>query len=157
MTDRHEGVKELSVTRHIAAPPEKVWQVLTDRQAEWWCPRPWSVEIVAQDRRPGGRTAMVMHGPDGEHMPQEGIYLAYEEGCRFVTTDAVAVDPATGDFIPAGPFMLGIWEIEAEGEGTRYTARARHWTEEAMERHAAMGFAEGWRQCADQLAVLCEA
>ena len=32
--------KELSVTRFIAASPAKVWQVMTDRQEEWWCPRP---------------------------------------------------------------------------------------------------------------------
>lgn len=157
MTGTPEGLKELTVTRHIAAPPEVVWHALTERQAEWWCPKPWTVEIVAQDRRPGGRAAMVMHGPDGEHMPQEGIYLAYEPGRRFVTTDALVLDAATGDFAPAGPFMVGIWEIAPEGEGTRYTARARHWTQEAMQQHAAMGFVEGWTICADQLAALCEA
>lgn len=156
MTDATATSNELSLTRYIAAPPEAVWHVMTDQQAEWWCPLPWTVTIMKQDRHPGGRTAMVMHGPDGEQMPQEGIYLAYEEGRRFVTTDALTLDPATGDFIPSGPFMIGIWEIAAEGAGTRYTARARHWTAEAMKSHAEMGFAEGWGACADQLAVLCE-
>ncbi len=27
---------ELSITRHIAAAPEKVWDVLANRQEEWW-------------------------------------------------------------------------------------------------------------------------
>ena len=27
---------ELSVTRLIAAPPAKVWDVLTNRMGEWW-------------------------------------------------------------------------------------------------------------------------
>ncbi|MDG5749792.1 SRPBCC family protein [Qipengyuania sp. XHP0211] len=143
---------ELSITRRINAAPEKVWDVLANRQEEWWCPKPWTIEMVAQERRPGGRSAMIMRGPDGEEIPQEGIFLAWDEGRRFVTTDAVK-----SDFEPSDPFMIGIWVIEADGDGTRYTARARHWTEEAMKQHADMGFEEGWSACADQLKALCEA
>jgi uncharacterized protein YndB with AHSA1/START domain len=142
---------ELSITRHIAAPVERVWDVLVNRQEEWWCPKPWYAKIVEQDRRPGGRCAMVMYGPDGEEMPQEGVFLAWDEGRRFVSTDAV-----TADFQPAGPFMIGIWEVAPEGDGTRYTASARHWTEEAMRQHAEMGFETGWNACTDQLQALCE-
>ena len=143
---------ELSISRHIAASPENVWDVLAYRQNEWWCPRPWRSEVLAQERRAGGRSSITMFGPDGEVMPNEGIFLAWEEGRRFVTTDAV-----TEGFVPAGPFMIGIWEIEPEGDGTRYTARARHWTEAAMQEHATMGFEQGWNACADQLQALCEA
>lgn len=142
---------ELSVTRYIAAPPAQVWDVMVNRQNEWWCPVPWRVEVDYQDRRPGGVCKMTMYGPDGEVMPQNGIYLAYEEGRRFVTTDAI-VD----DFQPSGPFMIGIWEIEPEGEGTRYTARARHWTAETAKQHEEMGFEEGWSACVAQLAEICE-
>lgn len=150
MTDSTNGW-ELSVTRHIAAPPEVVWQVLTERMPEWFCPRPWRYEIVEQDRRPGGRDISIMHGPDGEEMRNEGIYLAYEPGRRFVVTDAL-----TADFTPQGPFMVGFFEIAPEGDGTRYTGRSRHWTEEAMKQHKEMGFEEGWGICADQLKALCE-
>ena len=149
MTDE---VRELSVTRTIAAPPEKVWDVLTNRQEEWWCPAPWRAKVDRQDRRAGGACNMTFYGPDGEQEPQNGIYLAYDEGRRFVTTDAV-----TADFQPSGPFMIGIWEIAPEGDGTRYTARARHWSEETMKQHQEMGFVEGWGACADQLKALCEA
>jgi uncharacterized protein YndB with AHSA1/START domain len=142
---------ELSVTRYIAAPPAKVWDVMANRQEEWWCPKPWRAEVDKQDKRAGGVCNMTFYGPDGESEPQNGIYLAYDEGRRFITTDAV-----TEDFEPAGPFMIGIWEIAPEGEGTRYTARARHWTEEAMRQHDEMGFAEGWGACADQLVEICE-
>ena len=144
-------MKELSVTRFIAAPPAAVWDVMTNRQEEWWCPRPWSAELVAQERFPGGRSAMIMRGPDGEEMLHDGIMLAWDEGRRFATTDAIV-----GDLEPAGPFMIGIWEIAPEGDGTRYTARARHWTDEARQQHADMGFIAGWDACAAQLAALCE-
>lgn len=95
---------------------------------------------------------MTFYGPDGEVMPQNGIYLAFDEGRRFITTDAIQ-----GDFEPAGPFMIGFWEIEPEGSGTRFTGRARHWTDEALEQHKAMGFEAGWGVMADQLKALCEA
>lgn len=147
-----EAINELSVTRYIRADPEKVWSVMTDRQEEWWCPKPWRAEIERQDRRPLGACDMTFYGPDGEKQPQNGVFLAYEEGRRFVTTDAI-----TADFQPAGPFMIGIWEIEPEGDGTRYTARARHWSEDTARQHEEMGFTEGWGVCADQLKALCEA
>jgi uncharacterized protein YndB with AHSA1/START domain len=35
-----------------------------------------------------------------------------------------------------------------------YTARARHWREEDRAAHEAMGFMDGWGQCADQLEEL---
>ena len=146
---------DLSVTRFIAAPPEKVWKAMTDRQEEWWCPVPWHAKVDRQDRRPGGICNMTFYGPDGEKEPQNGIYLAYDEGRRFVTTDAVLADSA-GNFQPAGPFMIGSWEIAPEGDGTRYIATARHWTEEAMKQHDEMGFTEGWGACADQLKAICE-
>ncbi|WP_379922021.1 SRPBCC domain-containing protein [Erythrobacter sp. R86502] len=144
-------MNELSVSRFIAAPPATVWDAMVNRQPEWWCPRPWSVEIIAQDRFAGGRSAMIMRGPDGEEMPQEGIMLLWDEGRRFASTDAIV-----GDLEPAGPFMIGIWEVEPEGEGTRYTARARHWSADACRQHEEMGFVQGWEACAAQLAELCE-
>ncbi len=150
-TDTHE----LSITRFIAAPPKTVWDVMTRRQTEWWCPAPWRAEVVTQDWRAGGRCDMVFKGPDGEEEPQVGTFLEVTPGLRFVTTDAV-VQSAGGEWRTAGPFMIGIWEIAAENDGTRYTARALHWDAETAKSHADMGFTEGWTACADQLAVICE-
>ena len=148
MTD---APSELSVTHLIAAPVDAVWRVATERMAEWWCPRPWRVEIVEMDWRAGGRSAMVMHGPNGEAMPQEGVFLEVSPGERFVFTDAFAVG-----WQPQGPFMVGTMAFADEGGKTRYTASARHWTKEACEQHRAMGFEQGWAVVADQLAALAE-
>lgn len=145
----------LSVTRFIAAPPERVWQVMTERMAEWWCPAPWRVELTDMDWRAGGRCNMIMRGPDGEEMPNDGIFLEVVPGVRWSATDACVLD-GDGRYIPAGPFMVGTWEIASEGEGTRYTATARHWTEDAHNSHKDMGFEAGWMAAADQLAALCE-
>lgn len=147
-----DNPREISVSRHIDAPPAKVWEAMTNRITEWWCPKPWTTEIVEQDWRSGGRSAMVMHGPDGETSPGDGIFLEVTPGKRFVFTDAV-----TSDWMPQGPFMIGGFEIEAEGGGTRYRAWARHWTDEALAQHQEMGFEPGWGAVADQLKALCEA
>ncbi|WP_260927932.1 SRPBCC domain-containing protein [Novosphingobium sp. 9] len=124
---------------------------MVERIEEWWCPAPWRVSVIEQDHRPGGALRMTMHGPDGETIPQDGLYLAFEPGVRFVTTDAI-----TSTLHPAGPFMIGVWEIAPEAEGTRYTASARHWRAEDRDAHEAMGFTPGWTAAAEQLAKLCE-
>ncbi|HVR91130.1 MAG TPA: SRPBCC domain-containing protein [Novosphingobium sp.] len=142
---------ELSVTRFIAAPPARVWDVMANRQEEWWCPKPWRAEFKRLEKHPGGVSLVTMYGPDGEVNPHDGLVLAWDEGKRFAFTDAIKPD-----LMPDGPFMIGIWAIEPEGDGTRYTACARHWSEETMKHHEEMGFAEGWGVCADQLKALCE-
>ena len=143
---------ELSVTRHIGAPPDIVWDIMTNRIEEWWCPKPWRAEFSQLERRTGGASLCTMYGPDGEVHPHPGFVLAWEEGKRFAFTDAIVPD-----LMPAGPFMIGIWSVQAEAGGTRYTAIARHWNEADCNRHAEMGFAEGWGACADQLVELVEA
>ncbi len=143
---------ELSVERHIAAPPAVVWRVMTERLAEWWCPKPWTTEVVEQDWRPGGRSAMVMHGPNGEAMPMDGVFLDVIPGRSFVFTDAF-----TKGWQPQKAFMVGFFQLTATDGGTHYRAGARHWDETAMEQHEAMGFADGWTAVATQLATLAEA
>ena len=142
---------DLSITRLIDAPVDRVWSIVTERLTEWWCPKPWTTEIVAMDWHAGGRSAMVMHGPNGERHAQEGVFLEVVPGERFVFTDAYAVG-----WVPQAPFMTGIFEFADEGGKTRYTATARHWTAEAKAQHEAMGFAQGWSAVADQLAALAE-
>jgi uncharacterized protein YndB with AHSA1/START domain len=151
MAANAENGWELSITRFINAPPEKVWDIMTNHMEEWWCPKPWLAKVDVLDRRPGGVSNITMYGPDGEVHPHPGFVLAWDEGRRFAFTDAIV-----GELIPAGPFMIGIWEITAEAGGTRYTATSRHWDEETAKRHEEMGFTNGWGACADQLIALAQ-
>ena len=147
MTDTYE----LSVTRLIDAPIDAVWQIATERLTEWWCPRPWTTEIIEQDWRAGGRSAMVLRGPDGESHELEGVFLEVTPLKRFVSTDAF-----DAGWNPKTPFMIGLWEFTEEDGKTRYTATARHWTQEARDQHETMGFTDGWTACAAQLAEIAE-
>lgn len=140
------GAYELSIDRVIDAPVAAVWQAWTAHQEEWFCPRPWRVEIVAQELHAGGRSAMVMHGPDGEAMPMEGVFLEVVPQRRIVSTDAFAAG-----WRPQEAYMVRIDTFAPDGDRTAYTATARHWTEQAYEQHKAMGFAAGWGASADQL------
>ncbi|PAX07841.1 SRPBCC family protein [Sphingomonas lenta] len=142
---------ELTVTRLIDAPREAVWRAWTDHGEEWLCPRPWRAEVLEMDLRSGGASRMMFHGPDGEAMPLQGVYLEVRPGERVVSTDAL--DP---DWRPHGPFMVRVDEFADEGGGTRYTATARHWTAEARAQHEAMGFEAGWGASADQLAEVAK-
>lgn len=142
---------ELAVSRYIEAPVDRVWQLMTERLPDWWCPRPWTTQLIELDWRAGGRMALLMRGPDGEESPVEGVFLEVTPPHRMVFTDAV-----NANWQPRGPFMIGIIELTPQGSGTHYSATSRHWSTEAMEQHRKMGFHEGWSAVAEQLAQLAQ-
>lgn len=92
-----------------------------------------------------------MYGPDSGILSNPGFGLAWEEERRFIFTDAIV-----GDLEPGEPFMIGIWSIEADGGGMRYTTCARHWSAEAYQQQRDMGFDTGWGARVDQLKALAE-
>jgi uncharacterized protein YndB with AHSA1/START domain len=151
MTSQPAAIRELMTTRLIDAPPEHVYRIWAERLGEWWMPRPYTTPRLEIDLRPGGRFLTVMRTPDGTEMETEGVFLEVEPNRRIVFTDAFRVG-----WIPQDTFMVVILTFEPEGSGTRYTARARHWSEEALKQHEAMGFHEGWAIVAGQLAQLAE-
>jgi uncharacterized protein YndB with AHSA1/START domain len=148
-----EAPFELAVERYIDAPPEIVFKVWTERLEEWWAPKPWTTKLIEQDLRAGGRSAMIMSGPDGAgSVPMEGVILEVVPNERIVFTDAF-----TAGWKPQKPFMLGFFHFTPEGKGTRYRAGSRHWDEASYKQHEEMGFNQGWSTVAAQLAELAEA
>lgn len=136
---------ELIIERLMDAPVAALWTAYTDHLNEWFCPPPGRAEVQEMDLRAGGRSAIAMYGPDGEVMPNEGVYLEVIPERLIVFTDAF-----THGWNPVGPFMVGSFEFEPRGDQTLYRGRARHWTAEAKAQHEAMGFAEGWGKVAEQ-------
>lgn len=144
--------RELVLTRLIDAPREKLFRCWTepDLMKQWFVPKPWSIAAAEVDLRPGGSNLIVMRDPEGAEFPNRGVYLEVVPNEKIVFTDAYtrAWEPSDK------PFFTGIITFEDEGGKTRYTARARHWTQADRDEHEKMGFHEGWGVCADQLAEL---
>ena len=144
--------RELSFSRLIDAPRETVYRVWTERLEEWFAPKPWTTRVIEQEFRAGGRSCVEMTGPNGETSGGDGVFLEVTPNERIVFTDAFLPG-----WVPQGPFMVGVITFEDEGGKTRYTAAARHWTDEALKQHEEMGFEQGWGQVTEQLAELAEA
>ncbi|MDE2364424.1 MAG: SRPBCC family protein, partial [Hyphomicrobiales bacterium] len=147
-----DNERQLTLTRLIEAPREKLFRAWTDPKLmeQWFCPKPWFVSDVQIDLRPGGAFFMFINGPGGERFPNRGVYLDVVVNERIVFTDAY-----TDAWTPSEkPFFTAIVTFEDEGGKTRYTARALHWSAADREQHEKMGFHEGWGKAADQLAEL---
>ena len=141
--------RELVLTRLIDAPREKVFRCWTDPELlkQWFAPLPYTTPHAELDVRPGGSNLIVMKSPEGQEMPNRGVYLEVVPGKRLVFTNAY-----TSAWEPSDkPFMTVILTFEDEGGKTRYTARVKHWSVADRETHEKMGFHQGWGQCADQL------
>lgn len=144
--------RELLITRLINASPEKVYRAWTEPELlrQWNAPFPWQVVRAEIDLRPGGTSLVVMRGPEGNELPNRGVYLEVVPNEKLVFTDAY-----TEAWVPSEkPFMTVILTFEKEGSKTRYTARVRHFSVAVREAHERMGFYQGWGQCTTQLEKL---
>jgi uncharacterized protein YndB with AHSA1/START domain len=146
--------RDLVLERVIDVPRERVWDAWTRPELlkRWFCPAPWQVVAAEIDLRPGGVFRTAMRGPDGEASEAAGCVLEVVEHAKLVWTDALA----PGYRPAAEPFFTAEIRLAPEGDGTRYTAIARHGTPEARKQHEEMGFHEGWGLALDQLVALAK-
>ncbi|PXW94328.1 uncharacterized protein YndB with AHSA1/START domain [Sphaerotilus hippei] len=147
---------DLVISRLLRAPRAALWRAWSDPGllAQWWCPRPWTTEVRAFDLRPGGAFHTFMRGPDGGSSDNPGSFLDVVPQQRLVMTSMLLADGR-----PATPWMAmtAVITLADEGEGcTRYTATVMHPDAATRDRHADMGFFEGWNLCIDQLEALAQ-
>jgi uncharacterized protein YndB with AHSA1/START domain len=147
--------KELVLTRVIDVPREKLWRCWTEPSliVQWFTPPPFKTIHAETDVRPGGSSYILMKGPEGQEMPNRGVYLEVVKNEKLVFTDAY-----TTAWEPSGkPFFTGVLTFEDMGGGkTKYTARVVHWTQEDCEAHEKMGFHQGWGIATDQMTALAK-
>jgi len=142
--------RALVLSMTLDAPRKDVWRCWTepDLLKQWFAPKPWTTPHAQLDVRPGGTCLIVMRSPEGEDMPNSGVYLKVVPDEKLVFTDAyrAAWEPSEK------PFMTAVLTFaDADGGGTDYVARVFHWSAADRERHEQLGFHEGWAQCARQL------
>lgn len=151
MDDPRDLILELT----LDAPRANIWRCWTEPAlfTQWFTPKPWSTASADLDPRTGGRMNVTMRSPDGEDMPNTGIFLEVVPNERIVTTDAYS----EGWLPSEKPFMTTIITLKDAGEGTTaYRAVARHWAEADKKSHEAMGFKDGWTAAARQLEALAK-
>lgn len=145
---------DLTITRLIKAPPAVVWKAWTtpEHMAKWWIPAPLECRVVKLDVRPGGGFETLMREGDGPFEPHvQGCFLEAAPEARLAFTTLL-----TEGWRPAEPWlaMTAIITFAAEGDGTRYSARALHKSPEDARKHDEMGFQEGWGAALNQLDAL---
>jgi uncharacterized protein YndB with AHSA1/START domain len=146
---------DLVLSRLLRAPRAALWRAWTEPEllAQWWCPKPWTTEVLAFDLRAGGAFHTLMTGPDGGVSDNPGSFLAVLPQMRLVFTSCLLADGR-----PATPWMpiTVLIDLADEDGGTRYTATVMHPDLATRDRHAELGFYNGWGICIDQLEALAQ-
>jgi uncharacterized protein YndB with AHSA1/START domain len=147
--------RELVLARILDAPCEALFRCWVEPKliVQWFTPPPWKTIHAENDLRSGGSSFVIMQGPNGEEMPNRGVYLEVVPNRKLVFTDAFtsAWEPS------AKPFFVCTLTFEDLGNRqTRYIARARHWLEEDRKAHEDMGFHAGWGVATEQLEALAK-
>ncbi len=144
---------DLELNRIIRAPRAACWHAWTDPDElrQWFIPAPTVLRVDRLDVRPGGGlvTSLSDDGTTFEpHM--DAVFLVVEEGVRLVWTNAIDSEWRPQQPQPV-PLTAEIRFLE-HPEGTDYRVLVRHGQPEDRERHAKLGFFEGWGTVTDQLA-----
>ncbi|WP_137180792.1 DUF1579 family protein [Roseomonas sp. AR75] len=144
--DTHVATNDLTLSRHIPAPPEKVFAAWVEpaQLKAWWGPYGMTVPEAEVDLRPGGFHRTLMRDAQGKEYPNDMAIDAVEAPRRLVVR---VTDDACGPLVGA----VGTLDFVPEGEGTRLDVRWSHPTAEMRNAHAEMGFAKGWGETLDKL------
>ena len=147
--------KDLSVSRIIKASRSAVWKAWANPEhlVKWWAPVPVVTVSTKHEFYAGGGFGTVMKMPDGNEFVGEGCFLELVENERIVWSTALQGGwrPNEGEM----PFSA-IIIMQEHADGTKYTATALHKNIQDRQRHADMGFIDGWGKCIEQLGRLAE-
>ena len=154
---------DLVLERTLNAPRHLVWKAWTDPNLlkQWFAPRPYEISEVEMELRPGGSFRIRMVGPDGFDTGHgnAGCVLEVVDGEKLVWTSALSPGyrPAEmGEGCESFPMTAVVTMADAGDGKTLYRAVALHKDKADRDRHAEMGFEDGWGKCAEQLEELAQ-
>jgi uncharacterized protein YndB with AHSA1/START domain len=145
----------LTVTCHLDADVERVWQIWADpRQLErWWGPPTYPATFVDHDLTPGGRISYFMTGPEGDKHAGWWKVVSVDAPTSIEIEDGFADDSGTPN--PDMPVTTMRVSLEPEGEGCTTMRVVTQFESLAdMERLVAMGMVEGIKEAASQIPAL---
>ena len=148
---------DLELRRIIRAPRSAVWRAWTDAEQlrEWFIPAPTVLRIDRLDARPGGGLVTSFSEDSTAFEPHiDAVFLVVEENASLVWTNAI-----DSDWRPQQPLPVALTaeiSLLEHPDGTDYRVVVRHGNPADRERHAELGFFEGWGTVTEQLAALVE-
>ncbi|UYM07377.1 SRPBCC domain-containing protein [Solicola gregarius] len=148
---------DLGIDRVIRAPRKAVWNAWTDPAnfAQWWIPAPTVCRVERLEVRPGGGLVTSMSDDGDAFVPHlDACFLVIDEYERIVFTNAI-----DSQWRPAGPAPVAMTAevvLRDHPDGTDYRITVRHGDAAARNRHADLGFADGWGTTTGQLARVAE-
>ncbi|MET9261247.1 SRPBCC domain-containing protein [Amycolatopsis sp. NPDC004079] len=148
---------DLSLDRVIRAPRKRVWDAWTDPAslAQWWIPAPLRCRVDELDVRAGGAFVTQMSEDGDTFLPHlDACFLVVEDYERIVFTNAL--DSGWRPAKPQPVSMTAEVVLRDHPDGTDYRIIVRHGDPASRERHADLGFADGWGTVTAQLAQIAE-
>lgn len=151
----------LMLRRELTVPASFIWRGYTEPELlkKWFCPLPWRTTDCRMDLQPGGEFYTLMQGPAGESMPGTGCYLEIVPEKKLVWTSALlpGFAPQPTSFDALGFHFTAIIELTPTATGCVYQATVLHADEASKQKHADMGFNDGWNAALEQLIALYQA
>ncbi|GAA3561674.1 SRPBCC family protein [Nonomuraea rosea] len=145
------GRQDVVMVRVFEAPPEVVFQVVTDPELipRWWGPHVLDTRVDRMEVTPGGRWRYVNIDAQGTEYAFGGVYHDVVPPERMVRTWEF-------DGMP-GEVALETVTLEAVPGGTRYVAQSVHQSVEARDAIVKGGGPRGGREAMDRLAEVIAA
>jgi uncharacterized protein YndB with AHSA1/START domain len=152
---------DLLLERVVDVPPAIVWKCWTEPKhlKKWFTPVPWKTVEAEVDLRPGGRFYFLMQSPEGQKFPNTGCFLEVVKNERLTWTNALlpGYRPSSSGAASADDLVFtAVITMKKQGKGTKYSALAIHRNEDDAQKHAKMGFHDGWGKALDQLVALAK-
>ena len=147
-----QAIREVTLTRVIAAPRERVFRAWTDpkHMAQWWGPKGFTNPVCEVDARPGGMIRIDRRAPVGVDYPMDGVFHEVIEPERLVFTSRAFAPDTNKTLIRA---LNTVTFADEEGK-TRLTVVARVMEVAPEFAAAAAGMEEGWSQSLERLQAL---
>lgn len=104
------GERELVITRTFDAPRELVWKAFTesDRLAQWWGPKDFTMVVRTLGVRPGGVFHYAMRSPGGQVMWGKFVFHEIQAPERLVFVSSFADEESNTIRAPFSP----TWPLE---------------------------------------------
>lgn len=144
-----QDIHPIIITRVFEAPVDLFYKAWTKPEhiEQWWGPEGFSTKVLEYDFKVGGRTKLIMTGPDGTEYPVTGRFIEIIKNEKIVSTDEFGDEykemaEKMSMEIPQIDRLTVIFEDV--GGKTKLTLTMTHPTQRDKELHEKMHAVEGW-------------